>query len=130
VSALKTSIVYYRLNIHYSKGNSGYSRVIKLKNEVKISIYPNPSNQYVQIDIPSTSKGEATICVYDLFGKGLYKTKIETKEGLTQHTITQVDRWRPGMYMLSIDSKKGQQWHKIIVMHSKNGSNYINARSF
>jgi len=129
VSALKTSIVYYRLNIHYSKGNSGYSRAIKLKNEVKISIYPNPSNQYVQIEIPSTSKGEATICVYDLFGKGLYKTKIETKEGLTQHTITQVDRWRSGMYMLSIDSKKGQQWHKIIVMHPKNGSNYFNARA-
>ncbi|MFN2440698.1 MAG: T9SS type A sorting domain-containing protein, partial [Chitinophagaceae bacterium] len=90
---------------------------------------PNPSNQYVQINIPSSSKGQATICVYDLAGKGLYKTKIEINEGLNQHSITEVGRWRPGIYMLSIDSEKGRQWHKIIVMHPKNG-NYKNVSAF
>jgi hypothetical protein len=130
VSDLKTSVVFYRLKIHYSKGNSGYSRVIKLNNEVAISIYPNPSNHYLQINIPSSSRETATISAYDLSGKGIYKTKIETKDGLTQHIITDVENWRPGVYLLNIKSETRDQWQKIIVVHSKNGSNYFNSTTF
>ena len=130
VSDLKTAIVFYRLKIHYAKENSSYSQIIKLNNEVAVSIYPNPSNKYIQINISSSSKGEAIICAYDLSGKSLYKIRITTNEGQTQHTIKEVESWSPGIYMVSIKAGGKQQWHKIIVTHPKKGSNYLNTRSF
>nr|MBA2762816.1 T9SS type A sorting domain-containing protein [Segetibacter sp.] len=130
LTGINAIFVFYRLKINYTNGTSGYSRVIKLSHKAEISAYPNPSDKYLQINIPSSAKGEATIRVYDLSGKGLYNKKIETDEGMTQHTIKDLSKWHPGVYMLNIEIEKRQLWHKIIIMHSKQGINYLNSGPF
>jgi hypothetical protein len=95
--------------IHQELINAGYNCTVGVNNEAlvenNISIYPNPSSDYITIlakNIPIKN-----IKIIDLTGKLIYENTFIEK--------VNVSNLKTGMYVIQIESKDGKQTvHKFI----------------
>jgi hypothetical protein len=77
--------------------------------ENKISIYPNPTNKRVTIDLGVSDLNNATIEIFDLIGKTIYQQKVTSKV----HTINLV-QIQTGVYIVKFSNKMGVFTQKLI----------------
>jgi hypothetical protein len=96
-----------------SRGNSKSNEKIlnfSKKNKVsKINIYPNPSNDYVNIEVDFTNASELDIKVIDLLGKIIYKNNSGTKAIQFTDRID-VSKLAIGTYIIYVNNEA----HKFI----------------
>lgn len=79
--------------------DNAHTGIEELRNDIKVSVFPNPSSQSVNIQI-NKPQNSASIIVYDLTGREMIHELIIGKK----HQI-QVYKWREGMYTYVIISK-------------------------
>ena len=78
----------------------------KKNQDVQISVYPNPNNGVVNIDL--TGVAVAEINVYNTSGQKVYQEKGIS--GICQFEI----KGNPGMYFIEVDSGSGKQIFKVV----------------
>lgn len=76
-----------------------HTGIEELSNNSKVNVFPNPSSQFVNIQI-SKPQNSASIIVFDLAGREIVHEFMTGKN----HQIL-VDKWRNGMYSYIIISK-------------------------
>lgn len=97
-------LVYYRLKMLDIDGAFSYSKVIAVKPgtpAATISIYPNPVQHSLNIQLKSTGKQEAGITILDAAGKRLLQQQWTLQEGLNNNSLP-VNNFAAGTYWLII----------------------------
>jgi hypothetical protein len=92
-NALLGVINYYRLVVHEKDGTESSTNIISIISSVDevltvSQLYPNPTSNNFMIGLESKQKGQATINVYDVFGKIVASSSHEIFGGVNQYTIS------------------------------------------
>jgi hypothetical protein len=109
-------INFYRLKMVDLDGAFTYSRVIAVKNEegiITLQLFPNPTTDVLQLQIPSTEKTTASIAIADMNGHVLQSNSISLVEGNNASSIS-VRQLTPGMYQLIITRGEVKQTKTFI----------------
>jgi photosystem II stability/assembly factor-like uncharacterized protein len=107
------SIDSYGSDVVYAVGDSGYvivnsgSQLSLTENELKVTVYPNPSLDVLHLNIEDG--GPAEIRVTDLTGREVAAYSFEGKIDI------QVSDWNSGLYVLHIHTNH----HEATIMHVK-----------
>lgn len=109
--------IYYRLRQTDYNGSFSYSRIIglQIENSVDdIAIFPNPSSEFIVIQMTGLVSSTIKIQLYDLQGKLLRTAQI-----LPGSTISYLDTETlySGNYLVKIVDGMQTSTHKIVVMH-------------
>ena len=117
ITSVMQNHVFYRLKIRMSTGNISYTNTIKLdidRDELDITIYPNPVGNKLQLLIPSESQSDARISIFNSSGAMLRTTPFSMETGNNQFQMD-VSWLNPGVYMINIVKNKQNIWKKFIV---------------
>jgi hypothetical protein len=99
---------YYRLQQHDIDGKTSYSKVVDVYfgNETMVTLYPNPVNSIMNVDINTPKATSATLKVTDATGRVVKVVSMQLSAGAN---TTQVDLQglADGMYMVHITNGKG-----------------------
>jgi hypothetical protein len=96
-ASYRDNTAFYRLQIQHTSGSISYSQVVKVNfSALQLSLYPNPSSDYVFIQYKgvvksvrcTTADGRQQSLTYVQAGNGLYKMNIQ--------------QLPPGLYMLQV----------------------------
>jgi len=74
------------------------------------SIYPNPASNTVTIDFSETFASSAIVAVYDISGKKIIETNVDTRKN-----IINVQSLDSGMYFFEITSEENRTVKRLIV---------------
>lgn len=90
------------------------SSVVELNQDFEVSIYPNPSNGIVTVEIKGNQADKVDFMLYDLQGKLVYETKIDIN---ANNTLTRVDLGylASGMYHLRLQGEQLLRVQKLII---------------
>ena len=105
IGSLNTDKVFYRLQIISNTGKYSYSNVIvvSVKNAgIKIATYPNPFTSQVNIQVPSTLKGTATVALFDGSGKKVKELKTIVQPGINYISLDDLQALSRGVYFIEI----------------------------
>ena len=80
----------------------------------KLSVYPNPANNVINVDLFADTEENIQIDLYDVVGKKLYSTTKQQFFGEHQERIS-VSGYAKGLYMLRINTSKGTVVRKVAV---------------
>ncbi|ULQ57305.1 T9SS type A sorting domain-containing protein [Flavihumibacter rivuli] len=107
------SKVYYRIKIVRKDGSVRYSTVIaldlKLDGKVPFLIAPNPIKDNMQLVIPSNSRQQATVNIYDAAGALMSSRKVQLERGNNIFQFNGFERWSNGVYTVRL--QVGDQVH-------------------
>jgi len=114
-------MLWFKTNTYYPKSgwklfyNSSATSVNELSENSFFSIYPNPSNQSVNIKCRNLIGQSCSIQIYSLEGKMIYNYLLDVT-GLTEisHTID-VEKWKAGLYVVKISTLNHTQHSKLII---------------
>jgi hypothetical protein len=117
ISGITQNNVFYRIKIRMSAGNISYTNTIKMvidRDELSVSVYPNPVGNIMQLLIPSDNMYEARISLFNASGAMVKTTPFSLKEGINQFQMD-VSWLQPGVYMINIARNKQNVWKKFVV---------------
>jgi Secretion system C-terminal sorting domain len=80
--------------------------------EVNYVMFPNPTNNFVEIKFSKNTSNKIQLGVYDIQGKLILEDKRELQNNATMLDISNL---RSGMYFLKINDGTGQMTQKLIV---------------
>jgi len=86
-----------------------YSKTIDLFKE--INVYPNPTNDFTQVNIPNGSFSNVQFKLYDLLGKLVFGEQVDPGKGKWQIGVSGLAK---GIYFLKITADDQVVHHKII----------------
>ena len=97
---------YYRLKQVDKDGKFSYSSIVVVKcgntiNHPVISIYPNPSNSNLSVDIKNLS-GKKSLMIYDVTGRQMIE-KIDLSKEENANEVVNVSSFAKATYLLRID---------------------------
>jgi hypothetical protein len=87
--------------------------VIKSEN---INVFPNPSNDYLNVDFTLNKISDVTVSLVDMTGKTVYNntlTSLNGNQGLVINTMNLAN----GMYTLSLRTAEGNITRKVSIAH-------------
>jgi PKD repeat protein len=102
----KTEIEIWNTNVPLSKSVTNFS------------VFPNPFNQSLSIDLESNMAGNAQIVIVDLLGKVVANESIAVTKGSNQVKLASVDLIKEGIYFVKV--ALGGQVTALKVVKSKN----------
>jgi hypothetical protein len=79
---------------------------------LRFSVYPNPAESYLHIDLDQYESPIEQIVVTDMIGQIVYSK--QTEPGIPFKTIIDVSAWNKGCYQISLYSA-GRIFHKIFI---------------
>lgn len=99
-------IHYYRVIVKELDGTQSSTQIIALSsgNDEMLTVselFPNPAAKSFMIGLDSKQKGQATINVYDVFGKVLSSSEYDVNGGVNQYTIS-VEDFAAGVYYVEV----------------------------
>ena len=110
VSKLATTL-YYRLRQLDINGNSSYSKVVAMKftgpSVFKLEAYPVPLQEYLTLDLTTTSTGTVQIELYDMAGRLVISRKETASAGASRFQLD-VHALATGVYTLR--ARQGDQY--------------------
>jgi hypothetical protein len=80
----------------------------------RITLFPNPANESIQISLNLNQAQQITIEIYDIAGKLFYSNKEEAASGELKRKITIRDLPK-GTYLLKVSGKEISETEKIII---------------
>lgn len=87
-------------------------------NQVLISIYPNPANDYINIKVDNIDKSPIDkIEIRDLSGRIAYSKDFENFAFEELNTTIDMQNFSDGVYLVSIHSKNNRHTNKITIQH-------------
>ncbi|MEO5946513.1 MAG: T9SS type A sorting domain-containing protein, partial [Chitinophagaceae bacterium] len=121
VSAISSSVIYYRLRTLLKNGRTSYSNILTVRkdyltNQV-IQIFPNPVKDHLQFSLVSDKNGMATILIIDASGKSIRKYKEKILKGNNTYSWNDMSGLSTGIYYLKIDTGEGVLTAKFNVIN-------------
>jgi len=86
----------------------------ELDNNLNMSMYPNPANDHVVIQLNSTENYSAELSIDNLDGKKVYSTLINI-DNVTSITKINTSNFPKGMYMVKIQSGNAVKTKKLVI---------------
>jgi len=80
-------------------------------------VYPNPANQYVNVQYSLLSTSEVTINVVDVLGNVVEEAQFSAPSDLVQSHTLRVDDLESGLYFVTIQAGNSQVVKKIQVVN-------------
>jgi uncharacterized repeat protein (TIGR01451 family) len=117
VSAIASSLVYYRILQVDVDGKKSYSKVISIrlkKANSNISVFPNPFKNYVNINLDWTNNETANIKVFTLTGVELINNSIQLYKGNNYVFVNQLMNLKAGTYFMVLNTSQGRIFKQII----------------
>ncbi len=108
---------YYQLKMIDLDGAITYSHIVNIKCERvsnKISVWPNPFSQSINVSIESITKGSATMALCNAQGKLLSQRKIQLQEGNNQVSYDGLNSLPAGTYYLQIVNQDKVEHFKLL----------------
>lgn len=94
------AITYYRVKMmDKTTGNNTYSKIVKVNNSqagAQVSVFPNPSQNWVNIEINGTLQSVANVTIYDALGRMMYSNTINENGALK----VDVSNFAKGLYQI------------------------------
>jgi PA14 domain/Secretion system C-terminal sorting domain/Polysaccharide deacetylase len=95
----------YRVKLVNQNGQARYSELIKLSfDSNKWRIYPNPAQDYVELDLQSRENQAATIEIYDPYGRVVYSKMIDKIPAHPYRLELERD-WNMGQYWVRVHTE-------------------------
>ncbi|MBL4593927.1 MAG: T9SS type A sorting domain-containing protein [Flavobacteriales bacterium] len=100
----------YSGGVAFYKGDTAAPVTIKENNIVaELSIYPNPTNGLIHIDLGINDLHNAKISVIDLLGKTIYNQRVTTKK-----ITLNLNSYAKGIYLVKFSNNTGSKVYKVI----------------
>jgi hypothetical protein len=124
VSGFKTPDIYYRLEKVTIYGDTNYSKVIRLLNSSKsenVRLYPNPAQDYFQLEMPTTKSGEAEMVIYNMAGTPVLREKVTISAGILKYAEKTFFKGNNGIYVICVQFNGNKYWQKVFLSGKKEG---------
>jgi len=99
----------YLDNIWVYEGAEPSVSIVENNNLNEISIYPNPTNDNIVINLKGNDLDNASIQLFDILGKVVY-----SKQMLKQEQTVHLGNFKQGVYLLKFNNNKGSKVYKVI----------------
>jgi hypothetical protein len=104
---------YYRLKMIDIDGKMEYSRIIALDircGKSVVSVYPNPANDILNVNISGSDEKGATGSLFNMTGQVVLNKKMQNGTN-----VIDISRLSNGVYLLKLVDNTGTQTFKIVV---------------
>jgi riboflavin synthase len=114
------SVIYYRLKQLDFNGRFEYSPVVAVNNQttaqqaVVMNASPNPFQAGFELNINSKKETEATVEIFDAFGKRVANKTVHLVQGETFFSFEQASEWKAGMYFIVLWVDDERQTLRIV----------------
>jgi hypothetical protein len=111
---IPTGNIYYRIKQIDDNGFYVYSKIVMLNNTIKnnFTVYPNPANNYINVDKAYSQNKNATIELFNAVGQ-----KLLSKQLLTSSEKIQTANLPNGSYLLKLIDNDEVKTYKIVIKH-------------
>ena len=82
----------------------------------QLNIFPNPSNNYLNLDFTLNATSTVTISMIDVTGKAVYNNKLSNLTG-NQGLVINTSNLANGVYSLSLQTTEGTITRKVTIAH-------------
>ena len=82
----------------------------------QLNIFPNPSNDYLNLDFTLNATSTVTISMIDVTGKNVYNNKLSNLTG-NQGLVINTSNLANGVYSLSLQTTEGTITRKVTIAH-------------
>ena len=113
---MATGTMYYRLAMYDRDGHMEYSKVVSVSNnnDVDVSLFPNPFNNQLVLNINSNEAGNVTVAILDINGKQQYSSSIAVSKGSNTKVLEGFEGLSSGIYFARINSETSVKVIKLI----------------
>lgn len=106
---------YGGISVYNPEGISlGASTLFNEQNTIDFSVYPNPSNDFIQVDLKTVEQSLEQIQLMDLTGKVVFSQNLQTDNQVEILKIP-LSNLHKGLYVLNLNSPHHSHSTKIIV---------------
>ena len=89
--------------------------VSRLNKEIEMSIFPNPANQYIAVQVTTNIENDYTLRVFDAIGQNILHKNMFYQQG-TNAQILDVSTLQKGVYWLQLTGQEGKPIVKTFVI--------------
>ena len=116
ITAINTTLFYYRLKMVDITGSIKYSPVVKIKlNSKGFDIEAtNPFADQLKINIGTELSENAVISLKDISGRKLLQKELQLRKGNNALLLANLGRIPGGVYLLTITTDSQQQTIKVV----------------
>ena len=105
----------YLINVATSASNFRTTGLEKAENEIsEITLFPNPSNDKVNINFISTAENNLTITVFDVSGRQIISQQATAIEGQNNLGLD-VSQLQTGFYFVQVDNGSMRQQNRLVI---------------
>ncbi|MBK8700981.1 MAG: T9SS type A sorting domain-containing protein [Saprospiraceae bacterium] len=94
-----------------SEGTVASEDINKLTN---YTVYPNPANDYVVVDMVTDKGTDVVVSVVSASGSTMMTDSFRANEGRTVHSLS-THQLNPGMYFIRVQTGSGYGLHKLVI---------------
>ncbi len=119
VTAITSSVVYYRLRQVDLDGKSSYSKVIsvKLKKAAgELIVSPNPFSSYVNINVEWSKNENTVVKVFSMTGKEMLSKNIQLTKGNNYLLLNELSTLSAGNYLIQFNGSEGKIYKQVTKM--------------
>jgi hypothetical protein len=114
---VNSNVVYYRLKIVDKDGKYNYSKIIPVKldqPESTISVYPNPVDNYVVVNLYSDKPGTGLLRLIDDAGRQILTKTFTVVNGNNNFVVDQLGPLQRGIYVIQLMVNNNLYNQKIV----------------
>jgi hypothetical protein len=113
----KSGNVYYRLKMVDNHNKVSLSKTIRLSvNENwKVSIFPNPVTDNMQISVYAPSNENVDVAIYDASGRLMRQMNTNVSKGNSKINLVHFQNWPTGIYSVKVISGKNVFVDKFVI---------------
>ena len=89
-------------------------RSLNLKNNIQLSIHPNPTSDQLIYQINSRLNEPGNLSITNLYGRAVYQEKIAVQDGLSAGQLD-LSFLPPGVYLIHINQDGFHSAKKLII---------------
>ncbi len=112
---IPTGKIFYRIKETDIDGKYSYSKIVSVRNENKnadYEVYPNPANNFLNINSPHSTMNEISVEIFDAAGKRVcYTNNMKSPVRMNISDLSE------GIYILKIHEENAIEFKKIFVKH-------------
>ncbi len=119
VNTNNAAVVYYRLRSVAQNARTVYSNIVAIRfGAVKgfLSLYPNPVNSYVVVNMTVTEQTKGTLRIMNAAGQVVLTKQLNLAEGSNAITVHDLNRLVNGAYYVSVGLASGEVYGEPILI--------------